>query len=229
MTFQRRTAHAVIRLIRALRPQARIAVGGYDASLAPHAYTDPALGVDVIVRGEGEVTFREVLRVIAGDDTHLTSIAGLMYRHESTIVETPSRPVSALSSTEGIIRPPNRSARVLSGYTLLGRPVDVVETSRGCTFDCSFYSIIEMRGRNLHHFPVDRAVADIADARARGARCIFFVDDNIVLDVPRFEKICRAIIANGLHDIDYVVQAMTAPLAKHGLRLAPLMRRAGFR
>lgn len=31
------------------------------------------------------------------------------------------------------------------GYTLLGRPVDVVETSRGCTYDCSFCSIIEMR------------------------------------------------------------------------------------
>jgi hypothetical protein len=29
------------------------------------------------------------------------------------------------------LRLPNREARVLSGYTLLGRPVDVVETSRG--------------------------------------------------------------------------------------------------
>ena len=45
---------------------------------------------------------------------------------------------------------PDRSARVLSGYTLLGRQADVVETSRGCTYDCSFCSIIEMRGRNFH-------------------------------------------------------------------------------
>ena len=62
MIFQRRTAHAVIRLVRALRPHTRIVVGGYDPSLAPEAYTDPALGVDVIVRGEGEMTFREVVR-----------------------------------------------------------------------------------------------------------------------------------------------------------------------
>jgi radical SAM superfamily enzyme YgiQ (UPF0313 family) len=112
---------------------------------------------------------------------------------------------------------------------MLGRQVDVVETSRGCTFDCSFCSIIEMRGRNFHRFPLPRVLADIADARARGARVIFFVDDNITIDVPRFEALCRGIIDAGLNDIDYIVQGMTAPFADHGDTLGPLMKRAGFR
>jgi radical SAM superfamily enzyme YgiQ (UPF0313 family) len=72
-------------------------------------------------------------------------------------------------------------------------------------------------------------LADIADARRHGARAIFLVDDNITLDVGRFEKLCRAIVDSGLNDTDYVVQAMTSPLAEHGPTLAPLMRRAGFR
>ena len=38
-----------------------------------------------------------------------------------------------------------------------------------------------------------------------------------------------AIIAAGLHELDYFVQAMTSPIAAHGETLAPLMRRAGFR
>jgi len=41
--------------------------------------------------------------------------------------------------------------------------------------------------------------------------------------------LCQAIIDSGFTDVDYVVQAMTAPIAEHGARLAPLMRRAGFR
>jgi radical SAM superfamily enzyme YgiQ (UPF0313 family) len=86
-----------------------------------------------------------------------------------------------------------------------------------------------MRGRNFHRFPLERVLADIADARARGARAIFFVDDNITLDVARFEALCRAIIDAGFNDVDYLVQAMTAPIAAHGDRLAPLMRKAGFR
>jgi radical SAM superfamily enzyme YgiQ (UPF0313 family) len=118
---------------------------------------------------------------------------------------------------------------VLTGYTMMGRAVDVVETSRGCTFDCSFCSIIEMRGRNFHRFPIPRVIADIADARRRGARVIFIVDDNITLDVERFRALCQAIIDAGLTDIDYMVQGMTSSIAAHGEELAPVMRRAGFR
>ena len=47
-------AATIIALVRALRPGVRIVVGGYDPSLAPEAYDDPALGVDFIVRGEGD-------------------------------------------------------------------------------------------------------------------------------------------------------------------------------
>jgi radical SAM superfamily enzyme YgiQ (UPF0313 family) len=86
-----------------------------------------------------------------------------------------------------------------------------------------------MRGRNFHTWSIDRVLADIADARARGARAIFIVDDNITLNVERFEKLCRAIVDAGLHDVDYIVQAMTSSIAARGETLAPLMRRAGFR
>src|SRR5262249_8055214 len=115
------------------------------------------------------------------------------------------------------------------GYTMLGRQVDVVETSRGCTFDCSFCSIIEMRGRNFHTFAFDRVLADIRDARDKGARSVFIIDDNITLNVPRFEALCQAIIDARLNSIDYIVQAMTSAIANHGRRLEPLMRKAGFR
>jgi radical SAM superfamily enzyme YgiQ (UPF0313 family) len=65
MTFQRKTAKGIIDLLRTRRPRARVVVGGYDPSLAPEAYTeDPDGGVDFIVRGEGEITFRELLRAL---------------------------------------------------------------------------------------------------------------------------------------------------------------------
>jgi len=107
--------------------------------------------------------------------------------------------------------------------------VDVVETSRGCTYDCSFCSIIEMRGRNFHSYSFERVLHDIRDARDHGARTIFLVDDNITLNVRRFQDLCYAIIKAGLNKLDYFVQAMTSSIASHGETLAPLMRRAGFR
>ena len=226
MTFQRVTARRIINLVRQLRPSARVVVGGYDPSLAPEMWTDPAIGVDVIVRGEGDFTFRDLLRAYERGESP-AQVDGLWYREGPTFRRNPSRAVAAL--TDGAVRPPNRRARVLSGYTFLGRPIDVIETSRGCTFDCSFCSIIEMRGRNFHRLPMSQVIDDIRDAVALGARTIFFVDDNVTLDVERFKELCRAIIAAGLAHVDYLVQAMTASIATHGEELAPLMRRAGFR
>jgi len=227
MTFQRRTAHRLIELVRALRPGVRIVVGGYDPSLAPDAYAQPAGGAaDVIVRGEGELTFRELCRAVESGGA-FERIAGLSFRRGDHFIHNPDRPVTGLASSE--IRLPNRAARVLRGYTMVGRQVDVVETSRGCTFDCSFCSIIEMRGRNFHTFSFDRVLADIRDARAHGARSVFLVDDNITLNVRRFEALCGAIVDAGLNDVDYLVQGMTSAIADHGETLAPLMRRAGFR
>jgi radical SAM superfamily enzyme YgiQ (UPF0313 family) len=226
MTFQRPTAQKVARLVRTLRPSARIVAGGYDPSLAPEAYSGADWDVDFIVRGEGEVTFRELLRALESGG-RVDRIAGLSHRGSDGVMRaTGERRVSTLDND---VRLPARGARVLDGYTMLGRRVDVVETSRGCTFDCSFCSIIEMRGRNFHRFPIERVLADIADARARGARSVFLVDDNITLDAPRFTRLCEAIIDARLDDVDYTVQAMTSAITAHGERLAPLMRRAGFR
>jgi len=226
MTFQRITARRVIALVRALDPGVRIVVGGYDPSLAPEAWTDGSLGVDAIVRGEGDITFRQLLRAFERNEAPVT-VDGVWYRDGAGFRRNPSRGVARLA--EGALRPPNRRARVLSGYTFLGRQIDVVETSRGCTFDCSFCSIIEMRGRNFHRLPLSQVIDDIRDAVALGARTIFFVDDNITLDVERFTALCHAIIDAGLAHLDYLVQAMTASIATHGAQLAPLMRRAGFR
>jgi anaerobic magnesium-protoporphyrin IX monomethyl ester cyclase len=228
MTFQRRTAGRIIDLVRELQPKVKIVVGGYDPSLAPEAYTD--MGVDYLVRSEGEVTFRELLRAIE-KGSGVDQICGLSYKndrkHGQGWVHNPTRPPHRLEDSE--IRLPNRASRVLKGYTLMGRQIDVIETSRGCTFDCSFCSIIEMRGRNFFTYTFDRVLADIRDARDHGAKTIFLVDDNITLNVKRFEALCEAIIAAGLNTLDYFVQAMTSAIANHGETLAPLMRRAGFR
>ena len=226
MTFQRGTARRIISLVKSINPDAKVVVGGYDPSLAPEAWTHPALGVDFIVRGEGDLTFRELVRALE-DKRPLTGVAGLWFRSADGMQRNLPRSVTTLE--RGEIRLPRREGRVLSGYTYMGRPIDVIETSRGCTFDCSFCSIIEMRGRNFHRLPIERVIDDIRDARERGARAIFIVDDNITIDVPRFEALCRAIVDAGLDDIHYLVQAMTASIAQHGETLAPLMRRAGFR
>src|SRR5436190_8623510 len=91
MTFQRVTAMKIARLIRRLRPEARIVAGGYDPSLAPDAY-EACDAVDFLVRGEGEVTLRELLRALEAD-APTASIGGLSYRADGRCVHNPLRAV----------------------------------------------------------------------------------------------------------------------------------------
>jgi len=226
MTFQRRSAFRLVARLRGLRPDARIVVGGYDPSLATDAWTGETPGVDFVVRGEGEQTLSELLRALEAGES-LEGIQGLSFRANGRFCHNPPRPTRNLEDDS--LQLPKRAARVLGGHTLLGKPIDVIETSRGCTFDCSFCSIIAMRGRNFHRRGFERVIADIRDARQHGARAIFIVDDNITLDVKRFEALCEAIVEAELDDLEYVVQAMTSAIADHGATLAPKMWRAGFR
>ena len=223
MTFQRTTL-TIARLIRHRSAPTRIVVGGYDPSLAPQPH-EASSDVDFLVRGEGEHTLSELLRALEGHGDKQT-IAGLSYRLPG-IYSNPDRAVQC-----ACIRPlqlPNRAARVLQGYTLLGRPVDVVETSRGCTFRLLVLPDHRNARPEFPSLPGGTRWPTSRTPEAASARAIFLVDDNITLDVQRFEAICRAIAESGFNDVDYTVQAMTAPIAQHGARLAPLMRKAGLR
>ena len=216
MTFQRTTALRII---------------GSCARGAPSAHRRRRLRSEPGARAYTRIRWRHRLHRARRGRAHVARAAA---RARGATRLRPHRRASPIAARDGFRHNParggerprgrrdpacrNRDARVLDGYTLLGRPVDVVETSRGCTFDCSFCSIIEMRGRNFITYPIDRVLADIRDARAHGAGRIFLVDDNITLDVGRFEALCQAIIDAGFNDTDYIVQAMTSPIAQHGER-----------
>ena len=91
MTFQRHTAKKIIELVRSLRPTARVVVGGYDPSLAAEAYMDrSSFTVDFIVRGDGEITLRELLRAME-NETGFDHIKGLTWRSSDRFYQNPDR------------------------------------------------------------------------------------------------------------------------------------------
>ena len=111
---------------------------------------------------------REVIRAL-GSHGAASDIAGLSFREGDDVPPnsaSPGEPADGRGS--GVCR--TALPVCSSGATLMGRPVDVVETSRGCTYDCSFCSIIEMRGRNFHTWSTSSACSPTSPTRARAAR-----------------------------------------------------------
>ena len=213
----------MIALVRALKPDVRIVVGGYDPSLAPEAWVHPDAGADVIVRGEGDIAFRLLRAFEAGRP--LDRIDGLWFRDGATFRRNPpARSARLRRARYGLRNVPRASYRAAVCSAADRRRGDLAR--------------LHIRLQLLLDHPDARTELSsifnrAGDRRHRRRSCawrahIFFVDDNITLDTDRFEALCRAIIAAGLNRIDYFVQAMTASIATTARR-SPLMQQAGFR
>jgi radical SAM superfamily enzyme YgiQ (UPF0313 family) len=70
----------------------------------------------------------------------------------------------------------------------------VVQTSRGCPFECEFCDVIVYLGRKQRHKTPERVVQELQQLYEAGYRTVFLSDDNFTANRPRAEAIVRAII-----------------------------------
>lgn len=69
-------------------------------------------------------------------------------------------------------------------------PLALLETSRGCRFTCEFCSITKFFRQTY----TPRPVADVVrEAAGLDKKFLFFVDDNLAMEVDRLKELCRAL------------------------------------
>ncbi|TXT58676.1 MAG: putative Radical SAM domain protein [Promethearchaeota archaeon] len=205
MSFQSKTARMIARMVKTIDPNIKVALGGYHASLlAEEVLKRWGKDLDFIIKGEGEKTFNELLNNLEDGERDLEHIDGLSFRKGEKIIHNNWREISELSS----LNLPSRSSRLLTdGFHIWGRKADVVETSRGCVYNCEYCSIRKMYGKAFRKYDIDRVLDDIEACKREGAEAIFFADDNITLYHNHFINLCNGIIERGLNDIHYTTQA----------------------
>jgi radical SAM superfamily enzyme YgiQ (UPF0313 family) len=74
-------------------------------------------------------------------------------------------------------------------------PVTMVQYARGCRFNCDFCSIHAFYGTSLRQRPVQEVCEEIVRA---GRRLVFFVDDNLFVDIPKAKELFTALIPLGI-------------------------------
>jgi radical SAM superfamily enzyme YgiQ (UPF0313 family) len=143
----------------------RVVMGGYHPTFLP----DEALKyADAVVLGDAEGAWERVLK-----DAAMGALQKV-YRQE----EFPSLEAS---------RRPDRSLSTGKRYAPLG----LVQYARGCRYNCDFCSIRAFYGGNLRQRPVRDVVEEI---ERLGRRHVFFVDDNIFVDVAKAKELFTALI-----------------------------------
>ena len=179
LTANRRGMAVLVRFIRRVHPAARIVVGGPHVTALPLATLEHIPEIDVVVIGEGERTFLEVvdrmLRAEAIDD-----LSGTAWRSGTRCqVGPPPIPIKDLDTLAS-------PAHYYDIGTLL--------TSRGCPNRCTFCSSRMMWGRRPRFHSVDFVLNMLETAvRRHGRKIIAIKDDTFTADRDRALEICRQI------------------------------------
>jgi radical SAM superfamily enzyme YgiQ (UPF0313 family) len=181
--------HGLVRELARRLPSTIILGGPMFNALAP-TFFDENPGVDVVVTGEGEETFVELLEAFGGERS-LETVAG---------ISTPRFTAPPRGVIADLCRVPSPYARVFREHPNL--EWIAYETSRGCPFLCGFctwgYS------KKMRYHPLDRVLSDLGAILAEPSiDRIYLCDSSILLDKPRATAILRHVIA---HERDVTIR-----------------------
>lgn len=174
-----------------------VILGGPHVTFLP----DEALAhADLVVRGEGEGAMNALLDLwrdgyVAAADAQYAQVPNLSWKDAGGLVR--HNPLGPWITNLDALPVPDFSLADGTADCVIGRKQTVmVQTSRGCPFDCSFCSVTGMFGKRLRY----RSVASILEELRRydtRDHFVFFCDDNFTADKRRAREVLEGLRAGG--------------------------------
>ena len=198
-TCQIENSIKVSNLAKEVDPDILTVMGGPHVTLVPKEFLEEAKDVDVAVVGEGEYAMLEVAQAFE-DNKRLSEVQGITYRQNGQVTVNPSRPLIAnldelpypaydLVDMEQYLNPQKIGYR-----SFQNRAISMI-TSRGCPFNCCFCAVHLHMGQKFRAHSAQYVLNHIQYVVDKfKVKNIFFEDDNLKLDLMRFEDICDGII-----------------------------------
>ncbi len=200
-----------------------LVVGGYKATEEVNELFQVCPKIDIIVRGEGEETIREILKGLP-----LENISGISYRIDSKVLHNKNRLLQDVND----ILTPDRSLRrnqyrlILNGVNVTGLTFDAVLSARGCPFNCKFCTFSLNPLGQKRQYAARSVESVIKEIEQITANTILFSDDNFFTNIKRAEEICDLIIARKIKK-RFIAQTRIE-IAKYPLLLSKMVK-AGFK
>ncbi|WP_147531701.1 B12-binding domain-containing radical SAM protein [Bacillus marasmi] len=157
----------VIQMIKKINPEIIIVLGGPEVSYDGEELMKRITEINVIVTGEGEASFKQLL-VHIENSLDFTSVPGIVYRNQAGEIV-----VNHLIQKIDLRDLPS-PFRFEEDIPHLSKRIAYIETSRGCPFNCQFcLSSIEV---GVRYFDREKIKEDIRYLMKHGAKTIKFLD-----------------------------------------------------
>ncbi|HOO55271.1 MAG TPA: radical SAM protein [bacterium] len=198
LSSARGSAFQVARICKEVDPRIRVVFGGYH----PTGFPEDVLSnenVDVVVRGEGEQTFLELLEVYKNEGD-IGSVLGISYSDNGNVINNPDR--AFIDDMDSL---PFTADFVFQG--LIGRIP--IQYGRGCPYGCKFCADRVVWKRKIRYRSAENVVEEIESAvRNLGVREFTFIDGTFNVSRRKVMDFCELVIEKKLDIIwDALVRA----------------------
>lgn len=210
------------KLVKQISSKIKVIVGGQHVYLYPKETYD--LGnIDFIIRGEGEITFLDIINNIT-DTSKLRSLKGLFFKYNNKYI---NNGVTELINSLDDLPFPARDLVPYNKYkTLLSNneTVTSIITSRGCPFKCIFCNRPHL-GNTYRERSPENVLAEMKSCVSLGITNFVFCDDTFSLNLTRAKNICKLLIKSKLNisfsirtRVDSVDETLIGLLKKAGCK-----------
>ena len=198
----------------------KIALGGHHVSFMPEYTFNECSSIDFIIRGEGELTFSELVNALEKKHA-LSQIKGLSFRYDHTVKNNPDR-----GFVENVDSLPSPAYDLLSmdKYRKNNVNFSSILSSRGCPFHCVFCSSSSQLGHKWRAHCVDRIMNELKILYEKYGKDEFeFVDDTFTVSKKRVLDLTKRIRQEGL-DISWVASSRVDTFSKE---IGTAMKKSG--
>jgi len=215
--------YEIAKIVKEINPYCIVVFGGRHPTAEPEE-TLKVDEIDIVVRGEGELTFRDL--VMGGTPEY---VKGISYKSNGKIRHNPDR---ELIKDFKNIRYPARHLTKKNKYNMLTMRLETVETSRGCSYQCKFCTTPSFSKGVWRSRPIEKIITELKMiSENKKITDILFVDDNFTSDTKRIEKFCERIIEckknTEISDFKFIAQVRADSIVK-APQMVKKMAEAGF-
>ena len=195
-------------MIKKSHPEIPVVWGGWHVSVLPEE-SIKYQGIDIIVKGLGQVTFLNLVNAIARQERDFSSVPGVYFKRDGAVVKTmqdqdiklESVPLPAFDMLDlEYYRQQSLHLRhkpVIDGLDITGYLYYV--SSFGCPCACAYCCNDTIFRRRSYAYPAEKVVDQIGYlVEEKGFNSIGFMDANFFININRVENICRLILQKNI-------------------------------
>lgn len=200
-TRERFNAYHLIKQIRKEIPGSLIVVGGRHFGFLPEETLLELPEVDIVVRGEGEITFKEICDA-ATSNRDFSNILGISYVDNGQVRHNPDRPLEEdinkfRNFDKNHLPDLHKYSLLFSTKTDRKNKYFSIYATRGCPNRCVYCSLTSNKVR---YRDIDSIIKEIEEKIAiTGSRHVSFGDSSLTISKSFVTKLCDEIIRKKLN------------------------------